>query len=54
VIASAGELTRALFNSPSSIIPNHRIFMLNPAHSLFTEIGFQPFLHFQFDPHLKK
>jgi RES domain-containing protein len=48
------EGRHALLSVPSSIIPNERNFIINPAHPAFVEIGFLPPLHFHFDPRLKK
>jgi RES domain-containing protein len=48
------EGRQILLSVPSSIIPNERNFVINPAHPAFGEIGFRPSLHFHFDPRLKK
>jgi RES domain-containing protein len=44
----------AILSVPSSIVPSDRNFILNPAHSAFAEISFQPPLHLRFDPRLRK
>jgi RES domain-containing protein len=49
-----GEGHSAILSVPSSIIPNDRNLILNPAHPAFAEISFQTSLHFRFDPRLRK
>jgi RES domain-containing protein len=52
--AWVGEGRSAVLSVPSSIVPSDRNFIINPAHPAFADITFQPSLHFQFDPRLKK
>lgn len=44
----------AVLSVPSSIIPNERNLILNPAHPEFRRIRFLPPVSFQFDPRLKR
>lgn len=44
----------AVFSVPSAIIPQERIYILNPAHADFKQIRFLASEAFRFDPRLKQ
>ena len=43
-----------MLSVPSAIIPDERIFAINPGHVRFPEIQFLPSEPFRFDPRLRK
>jgi len=47
------ECRSAVLCVPSSIVPGEKNFVLNPAHTSFREIVFEPQRPFRFDPRLK-
>lgn len=48
------EARSAILSVPSCIIPGERNYLINPAHSAFGKLDFQPPRPFRFDPRLRK